>query len=537
MRWAVLLLSTILLSAFIPEAAAQPAQGQIVAKRLLFTQVAVADISTVTPVAFNYTGPAHPNVTQLDWDLGDGTRFTRMREANRSSFQVAFADLHRYKGEGDYVVRVVVRDGDRVLDNVTTTIQVRAPPAFPPLSSSLYWLMPMAAGLILLGLAILVLTRGQPVVYNRVFFLLYATSALKSFAEGGLFLTDDPSLDAVFAPINSLAGYFLITLFLWFVFVFPRPVFHWLKDGKRGAVFLLLGLPFVLNYLLGLFPPSFLSVYFNVYVSVAALLALGVLVYHAWETDSDEERNRIRLLSASFFLLVFSTIVTAGLLVLANSAPTTHEALYYLGWNYVFALIVAPALELLGSMILMYAILRYQLLGIEVFVKRVTRATLFALMVGSTFVIISNTVEEIVQNRFLGEVPLAFIIAGFISTISMYPVQKITERFANRLFPLAGSNAPDYMAQRRMEIYEAQLRYALLDGQLKQKELTMLHALRDSLGIGMEELRKVASLFPGLDSRALLPRGMPAASAAAPIRPTGPPPASASKARRPPPRH
>lgn len=527
MRWAVLIVLVVALCSTLASSAAQPASGHIVAKRLLFDVLAPADLSTVTPVAFNYTGPATTNTTRLEWDLGDGDHVTTIRAANRPWSQTTFDQFHTYKTPGTYTVRVLVLDGESVLDNVTLGILVQAPPAFPPLSSTFYWLMPVVSGVILLGLALLVLGRGQPAVYNRVFFLLYATSALKSFAEGGLFLTGR----AIFSDVHSLSGYFLITLFLWFVFVFPRPVFPWLKDGKRGALFLLLALPFVLNFLFPLFPPAALNVYFNLYVSLAALMALGVLVYHAWETDSEEERNRIRLLSVSFFLLVFSTVVTAGLQVLATGAPTTYQGLYYLAWNYVFALVVAPGLELLGSTILMYAILRYQLLGIEVFVKRVTRATLFALTIGSIFVVISNTVEEIVQNRFLGSVDLAFIIAGFISTIAMYPVQKLTERLANRVFPMAGSQAPDYLAKRRMEIYEAQLRYALLDGTLKHKELAMLNALRDSLGIGMEELRKVASLFPGFDARALLPAGAPAR--AAPTR-TAPAPATASKSRRPP---
>ncbi|MBI2078444.1 MAG: hypothetical protein HYT80_08775, partial [Euryarchaeota archaeon] len=90
--------------------------------------------------------------------------------------------------------------------------------------------------------------------------------------------------------------------------------------------------------------------------------------------------------------------------------------------------------------------------------------------------------------------------------LAMLPVQKATEKIANKMFPMAGSAAPDHLSARRMEIDEAQLRSALLAGTLKQKELTMLNSLRDSLQVRPEELRKVASLFPTVNVNVLMAR-------------------------------
>ena len=85
----------------------------------------------------------------------------------------------------------------------------------------------------------------------------------------------------------------------------------------------------------------------------------------------------------------------------------------------------------------------------------------------------------------------------------MYPVQKGTEKVANRLFPNAGSQEPSYLETRRMEIFETQLRYALLDGELKEKERHMLSGLRDSLGLRPKELRAVIERFPQFPSELL----------------------------------
>jgi PKD repeat protein len=416
---------------------------------------------------------------------------------------------HSYAAVGVYHVTLTATDSSGAKTNVTRDVIVHAvqtaaaaPQELFP--TFLYWLMPFIVGAILLSLALVVLIRGQPAIYNRVFFFLYAASALKSLSEAIFFfmrlqlgLPDVDLLSVV--RVNYFIAFLYPHLFLWFVFVFPRPLRPSLKNGWRGSTILLLTIPFlVLQFVMHVSDATVHNI-FNGYVSVIALLSLSLLVYHAWETDSREERNRIQLLSLTFFLLVFSTIIIAGL-----------EFLHQKALAEAAGVIFTPILEIVGCFVLMYAILKYQLMGVEVFVKKATRYTLFALAIGSVFVIVSNTIEQLVQDAFLGGVQLNFIIAGFIATAFMLPMQKLTERVAKRIFPDADNTAPDHLASRRMEIYEAQLRYAMLDGMLKEKELSMLSGLRDSLGIGADELRAVAKRVPGVNIAVLL-AGAPAA--------------------------
>lgn len=440
------------------------------------------------------------------WDFGDGTSSTSREPA------------HRFSEAGSFLVVLTATDAQGNADGASREVPVAAAPElaihFP---AWLYWAMPALVSTILVALGALVLTRGQPTIYNRVFFLLCLASATKGYTEGALFFLNDPDHAAAFPIqlVNVLITLVYAPIFLWFVLVFPRPVRPWLKAGIRGVWTLALALPFMFLYFFPIVSGGTFQAIFNVWASLLALGALALLVYHAWETDSPEERHRLRLLSTTFFLLVFSTIMVALLDLASERARhlghiTTAATYDELG--NAFGTILAPVLEIIGLVLVMYAILRYQLLGVELLVKRITRTSLFALVVGTVFVVVSNSVEQLFQVTVLGGVRFDFILAGFISAGLMYPIQKLTERVAKRLFPHAGSTAPDYLAERRMEIYEAQLRYALLDGELREKELSMLEALRDSIGLLAPELDSVAQKFPGVDARVLhgRPRPLPA---------------------------
>jgi hypothetical protein len=453
-------------------------------------------------VPVEFSAEADRPITQWAWTFGDGAT------SNEST------PRHTFSTAGDFRVRLEATFADANTTQTNLTLHVDPAPPTQPTGNGfptwLYWTMPLIVGFVLFSIALMVLVRGQPVIYNRVFFLLYAASALKSFTEFVFYLThfelgDQHAFIRPVLAINRAIGFLYPHFFLWFVLVFPRPLQPWLKNGWRGSIVVVLSLPFfVLEY--AILGGTITRNLFNAYVSILALVALGLLVYHAWETDSREERHRIRLLAVTFFLIVLSTVLITLLQWLAAISDGAAQAQYD-SLALASGLIFVPLVEIVGCILLMYAILRYQLLGVELFLRRVTRATTFALSIGFVFVVVSNSVEQLFQVKFLAGVPLDFLIAGFLSALLMYPIQKGAERVANRLFP--NNAAPDHLSARRMEIYEAQLRYALLDGLLKEKELTMLHALRDSLGLRADELKRVAQRFPGVNPGLLLARAAP----------------------------
>lgn len=142
------------------------------------------------------------------------------------------------------------------------------------------------------------------------------------------------------------------------------------------------------------------------------------------------------------------------------------------------------------------------------------RRSLSALLVGSTFVLIGNLLEELFQGTVLQNVRYAFLVAGFISAGLMAPIQKWFGVQLNRVRPGLGAVQTPPESERGMEIYEAQLRFCLLDGTLTPKEVELLRRLRDSLRVTPDELRRIAGRYPPLEAAQLLaPAGEPAPAA------------------------
>lgn len=429
------------------------------------------------------------NVTNHTWDFGDGV--------------VAYGPSveHVFHEAGRFVVALSVTDASGQRSQYGEYVEVLDPAvqgvsAFLP--NWLFWAMPLLVGTILLTLGYLVLQRGQPVIHNLVFFLLYLASGLKSVTESFAVLTIGTSAHTAFVEVNESIAYAYAPLFLWFVLVFPRPVRPWLVEGRRGALTLLLAAPFLLNQAFGWIPFEAALNYFNAFVSLIGVSCLALLVYHAYETDGYEERARIRYLSITFGLVVVSALVITFLNFAQTYQATTGDGAAAASLERataVFALVIAPLLEVVGAMLMMYAILRFQLMGIQSLVVKITRGAAVALMVPATFIIVGNIIEEIFQNVVLEGTNLRFdfIIAGFASAFAMAPVQKFTTFVLNKFLP-ALTVAEE--SARRIQIYETQLRYSLLDGALNDKEVAVLRALAQEIKLEPQELETISRTFP-----------------------------------------
>lgn len=507
---------------------------------LLLALLAVALLGTLTsaqtaepvgaePVANFYATPKALPINETITFISNSTdadgsivNHTWTFEDDTKAYGPTTTRIFRYPG--NYTVTLAVTDddgnqaeiGQRVIITAGGTPEQPALRVLRMLPNWLYWVMPLLVSGILYYLSYAVLSRGQPAVYNLVFFLLFATSATKSMAEAFAWASIDtlPGMNRFLVLVASLAGHLLIPLFLWFVSVFPRPIVPWLIKGRRGAIALVLAAPFMANSIYGFatgtggwVPASTATLAFNVFASLVAIASLGLLVYHAKETDSEEERRRIRLLTWSFFIIVFSTLVLTGLQIahgLYGQWGNAVAAGAIMEFWRAFGLIIAPFFEVVAATLLMYGILRYQLMGIESILVKATRSTLTALLVPATFVITSNSLEELFQRTALRDMKFGFIVAGFVSTFLMVPIQKWTTFLVHRLFPGALTAGPEEESRRRMEIYETQLRYCLLDGALTPKETALMLRLRDSSQVTADEIRRVAAAFPTVDVATLL---------------------------------
>jgi hypothetical protein len=128
--------------------------------------------------------------------------------------------------------------------------------------------------------------------------------------------------------------------------------------------------------------------------------------------------------------------------------------------------------------LLAYAILRHQLLDIDLRVRlALTQGTVGALLAG-TFLIASELIESVVQveGAVLGVI-LALVIAG-----ALRPAQRFAERLISAAMP---GVRPDeaYLQRRRCELLRGAIENAWADGDLSDKERGLVRLLREELGV------------------------------------------------------
>jgi hypothetical protein len=80
------------------------------------------------------------------------------------------------------------------------------------------------------------------------------------------------------------------------------------------------------------------------------------------------------------------------------------------------------------------------------------------------------------------------LIAAALLVYFLAPLQRIAERVANRAMPETVST-PEYLAYRKMQVYEAALTEALGGDGISEKERAILTRLRDSLGVSADDAR------------------------------------------------
>jgi hypothetical protein len=132
------------------------------------------------------------------------------------------------------------------------------------------------------------------------------------------------------------------------------------------------------------------------------------------------------------------------------------------------------------------ALLRYQLFDFDLKVKwTLQRGTVAAIILG-----VAVVAAQVAQNYLSGEFGwLAGGVAAGVLVFGIKPIERFAERLSDRAMPRT-TGTPEYLAQRKHEIYRAALEDSLADGAVTAKERAVLVRLAQNLGIdGNEALR------------------------------------------------
>lgn len=352
-------------------------------------------------------------------------------------------------------------------------------------------ILPLAVGVTLLTLAFVVGHAAKGRLHNLFFAGLYTLSGLKSLSEGLIPIAFQLKAEAPLFPdayswfqVNVLCAFFMVPLLLFFLLHFPKPNTLLEQRPLLGGLLLVPSLAFtVLFYTV---PEQLLLIgrLFSL-LAVAATLLGFFLIRRAYKTDPDPVgRTRARYLLIGFVPAFTGTWALTALEYVRYLEPGVAR-LETLLLHYV-----VPFLELAAAGITAYAILKYQLLGIELKVKKGFRYGLTSGLLLAFFFVTSNLMEEVVQPVF-EFTNLGFLLSALVSATVFVPVQKGTANLTNRLFPETNGDSKVYLQKRAADIYHAQVAYVLHDANVTDREMKLLRNLRAQLGLSAEEAREI----------------------------------------------
>lgn len=172
-------------------------------------------------------------------------------------------------------------------------------------------------------------------------------------------------------------------------------------------------------------------------------------------------------------LALASLVITTAALVFSAVADT--DRINNLGFNGV--------LRVLGAVLLAYAILRNQLLGLDVRVKVTVRQSTVAAIFIAAFFVVSEIVSGLLSDR-MG------LVAGVLTTgvlvFAIHPLQSVGQRVADAAMPTV--QPPALMAEdERHRMYRDLAASAWADGNLSKGEGRVLETARGHLALSAEQ--------------------------------------------------
>jgi uncharacterized membrane protein YebE (DUF533 family) len=134
---------------------------------------------------------------------------------------------------------------------------------------------------------------------------------------------------------------------------------------------------------------------------------------------------------------------------------------------------------LLAVPLIAYGILRAQLFDIDLRIRWTIKQSTLATVVVTIIFLLSEGADRFLSAE-LGD--FAGLLAAAVVVFFLTPLQRFAESIASAAMPNT-QNTPEYVAHRKMQVYEAALADARQQGGISDKERALLNHLRESLGL------------------------------------------------------
>jgi hypothetical protein len=214
------------------------------------------------------------------------------------------------------------------------------------------------------------------------------------------------------------------------------------------------------------------------YISLSLLFGFALIAsINAWLLATGTNRARARSFAIAFSLrdVSWGFVYAAALWMVWSGTYMTDAAsdleapvkiVYALGTLFCVPLIA-------------YGILRTHLFDIDLKVRWTIKQSTLATLVVTSMFLLSEGADRYLSAA-LGD--FAGLLAAAVVVFFLAPLQRFAESVASAAMPKT-ENTPEYVAFRKMQVYEEAVAEAHYEGGISDKERALLTRLRDSLGI------------------------------------------------------
>jgi hypothetical protein len=137
--------------------------------------------------------------------------------------------------------------------------------------------------------------------------------------------------------------------------------------------------------------------------------------------------------------------------------------------------------------IMVYGILKLQMLDIEIRLKSTIKNSILAGMFGAMFFVVFEGANMLVSEQFSGII--GFAVSGLL-TLLLTPLHRWAEKISSR-FVQGDMDAPDYASSRSLDVYIAAVEETVAFGNITKGHVALLDRLRESLGVSAEDARRL----------------------------------------------
>ena len=241
------------------------------------------------------------------------------------------------------------------------------------------------------------------------------------------------------------------------------------------------------------------------YATMASLFAYALVAsIHAWAvTPPGMARTRAGVFALAFGFrdVCWLFVYAVGAWIVWGGTNLREETPAYIGYLDVIyrlgALLYVPTIA--------YGILRTQLFNIDLKLRwTIKQSTLAGIVVAILFVI-SEGADRFLSAE-LGD--WGGLLAAAVVVFFLAPLQRFADKVAGAAMPNT-TNTPEYLAFRKLQVYESAVAEAMQEGGISAKERALLGHLRNSLGVSEADAEAIEAELrsQGVDAGSGAPPG------------------------------